>query len=133
MSPKHRAGRMVMFQISHKFLLPLLLFLKTSAKRNAAGSMLGRTVSEMQALESHKLLSAIEHDSVVQVRWELEAEDKGQEVDAVLTEPSLVEEHKFRTPLMAAVARGDLPIFTALLRRFEWRFSNNVRGNKTGF
>lgn len=68
---------------------------------------------------------AIEHEGVAQVRLELEAEREMS--DAVLTAPSLVEEHGFRTPLMAAVMRGDLPILTALLRRIERKFSKNVR------
>lgn len=93
--------------------------------KRSAGSRLGRTVSERQAQWSDKLLSAIERESIDQVRAELEADKT--EPDAVLTAPSLVEKHGFRTPLMAAVARGDLPIFTTLLRRFEARFSKNVR------
>ncbi len=46
----------------------------------------------------------------------------------MLTAPNLVEEHKFRTPLMAAVVRRDLPIFMTLLRRFENQFSIKVSG-----
>eukprot|EP00903_Cladosiphon_okamuranus_P012430 g11646.t1 len=75
----------------------------------------------MQAQESHRLMVAIENEGVAQVRQELEAEREMS--DAVLTAPSLVEEHGFRTPLMAAVMRGDLPILTALMRRLERRFS----------
>lgn len=90
---------------------------------------MGRTDSEMQAKESHRLLSAIEHEGVAEVRLQLEA--KRDMADAALTSPSLVEEHGFRTPLMAAVMRGDLPIFTALLRRFERRFSKEVRAGCT--
>lgn len=83
----------------------------------------------MQAKESHKLLSAIEHEGVAQVRVELQAER--DMADVALTSPSLVEEHAFRTPLMAAVTRGDLPILTALLRRLEQRFSNDVRKGRS--
>lgn len=51
----------------------------------------------------------------------------------MLTEPNLVEEHKFRTPLMAAVVRKDLPIFMALLRRFEKNFSSQASVDEGGY
>lgn len=107
--------------------LPALL----QAFKNVTGSVLiGRTASYMQAHESHRLLNAIETGSIGQVRSELEAETSDT-WDAVLTAPSLVAEHGLHTPLMAAVMRGDLPIFTALLRRFERRFSKKVGAART--
>lgn len=105
--------------------------------QKAIGTTLPRTTSGWQAHESDFLLQAIESDDVVKVREKLEAAkvelDKeldgdpaepaaGSVLDFVLTEPSLVAAHSFHTPLMAAVARGDLAIFTSLLHRFEQRF-----------
>ncbi len=93
-------------------------------KKRTAGSGLARTVSERLAQRSDNLLSAIEHDSIAKVREELDGETKEPDLSLdVLTAPNLVEKHKFRTPLMAAVVRKDLPIFMALLHRFEKQFS----------
>eukprot|EP00752_Nemacystus_decipiens_P002726 g2545.t1 len=77
----------------------------------------GRTASEKQAPASHSLMRAIENGDVNEVRLVLAREMPL----AVLTEPSLLQEHGFRTPLMAAVKRGDRPILTALVHRIEQR------------
>jgi len=112
------------------------LCLFTCVWKRISGSGLARTVSERQAQWSDKLLSAIEHDTIAKVREELEEETKESDLsDGVLTEPNLVEEHKFRTPLMAAVVRKDLPIFMTLLRRFDTHFStpSEVSGDEGGY
>lgn len=87
---------------------------------------LARTYSEKEAQGSNKLLSAIEYGSVDEVRSVLSKIPSSDK--SVLTAPSLVAEHGQRTPFMAAVTRGDLPIFTALLHYFDRLFSDDVRG-----
>lgn len=89
------------------------------------GALLARTNSENEARGSNKLLSAIEFGSVDEVRSVL-AKVRSQD-KSVLAAPSLVAEHGQRTPFMAAVARGDLSIFTALLHYFDRLFSDDVR------
>lgn len=87
-------------------------------------SKLARTYSEREARGSHGLLQMIERGTVDDVRTIL---SKTQPSDkSILTAPSLEAEHFQRTPLMAAVERGDLPIFTALLHYFDRLFSTNV-------
>jgi len=89
-------------------------------------TLLLRTLSEKEAQGSHKLLVAVETGTVDEVRSVL-AKIQGSE-RSVLTASSLVADHGQRTPFMAAVRRGDLPIFTALLHYFDRLFSNDVRG-----
>ncbi len=89
-------------------------------------AQLSRTFSEMEAQGSHKLLTVVETGSVDEVRSVL-AKIQGSE-RSVLTASSLVADHGQRTPFMAAVRRGDLAIFTALLHYFDRLFANDVRG-----
>ncbi|CAM9724063.1 unnamed protein product [Ectocarpus fasciculatus] len=90
---------------------------------SVSDSKLARTYSEREARGSHGLLQMIERGTVDDVRTIL---SKTQPSDkSILTAPSLEAEHFQRTPLMAAVERGDLPIFTALLHYVDRLFSTN--------
>lgn len=86
---------------------------------------LSRMDSEQLAQESNDLLTAIMNKSVSEVRKALANVRSPQRV--VLTAPSLVADQEQSTPFMAAVKRGDLPIFTALQHHFDRLFSGNVR------
>ncbi|CAM9955675.1 unnamed protein product [Scytosiphon promiscuus] len=88
---------------------------------------LPRSYSEKEARGSEKLLSAIEFNSVSDVRSLLTNVREAEK--SILTAPSLMAEHFQRTPFMAAAERGDLSIFTALLHFFNRLFSDSEQLN----
>ena len=100
----------------------------TSGFPQMSDLLLARTYSELEAQVSNKLLTVVETGTVDEVRSVL-AKIQGSE-KSVLTASSLASDHGQRTPFMAAVRRGDLAIFTALLHYFDRLFSNDVRGGR---
>lgn len=86
---------------------------------------LERQFSVEEAEASSELLTCIEDGDTEELHLLLSKLPEG--ITSVLNTPSLLVKHKLRTPLMAAVATGDFPRFTAVQHAFDRQFPNKAR------
>lgn len=83
------------------------------------------TFSAEEAHASDELLTLMKDGTVEDVHILLSQMPEG--VTSALNAPSMAAKHKLRTPLMSAVASGELAKFTATLNAFDRQFTNKVK------